>query len=265
MLSLLRRSAPSLLLLSGSFAAWEALASADSATIRLIPPPSAVFTAMANSADRLLRFHIPTTLYEALIGMLIALVVGVCAAAALDFLPLLRRAVYPLLVISQTIPLVAIAPLLILIFGFGVESKIVIVALFAFFPIAVATLDGLTGTDTELVALLKAMGATRGQIWRKVRLPSALPSLFSGLRIAATYAIGGAMIGEFVTAQYGLGQYLRQAFNQSRLDQGFAAVVIASALSVILVACVGLIERLFLSWYFTPERESGWQIERSNG
>ncbi|PJF31463.1 MAG: nitrate ABC transporter permease [Candidatus Thermofonsia Clade 1 bacterium] len=265
MIALLRRGAPSFLLLGASFAAWEALASADSATVRLIPSPSAIFAAMANSAERLVRFHIPTTLYEALIGTLIALIIGVCAAALLDFLPLLRRAAYPLLVISQTIPLVAIAPLLILIFGFGVESKIVIVALFAFFPITVATLDGLTSTDTELVALLRSMGATGAQIWRKVRLPSALPSLFSGLRIAATYAIGSAMIGEFVTAQYGLGQYLRQAFNQSRLDQGFAAVIIASALSVIFVMCVRLVERLFLRWYFTPDRESGWQTQRSNG
>jgi ABC-type nitrate/sulfonate/bicarbonate transport system permease component len=261
MVRLLRRSAPSLSLLIASFAVWEVLASADSATLRLIPPPSAVFTAMAASADRLLRLHIPTTLYEALIGTAIALIIGVSAAALLDFLPALRRAAYPLLVISQTIPLVAIAPLLILIFGFGVESKIVIVALFGFFPITVATLDGLTATDAELVALLRAMGANRLQIWRKVRLPSALPSLFSGLRIAATYAIGGAMIGEFVTAQYGLGQYLRQAFNQSRLDQGFAAVVIASALSVALVASIALAERLLLRWYFTPERESGWHIE----
>ncbi|MDW8299571.1 MAG: ABC transporter permease [Anaerolineae bacterium] len=265
MVSLLRRSAPSLLLLSGSFAAWEVLARADSATTRLIPPLSAVFTAMANSAERLVRFHIPTTLYEALLGTLIALMLGICAAAVLDFLPVIRRAAYPLLVVSQTIPLVAIAPLLILIFGFGVESKIVIVALFGFFPITVAMLNGLLSTDTELVALLRSMGATGIQIWRKARLPSALPSLFSGLRIAATYAIGSAMIGEFVTAQYGLGQYLRQAFNQSRLDQGFAAVLIASTLSIVLVACVGLIERLLLRWYFTPDRESGWQVKRSNG
>lgn len=265
MIAVLRRSAPSLILLGVGFAAWEVGASADSGATRLIPPPSAIFAAMSNSAERLVRFHIPTTLYEALMGLLIALIIGVIAAALLDFLPFLRRAVYPLLVVSQTIPLVAIAPLLILIFGFGVESKIVIVTLFAFFPITVATLDGLTSTDTELVALLRAMGATGGQIWRKVRLPSALPSLFSGVRIAATYAVGSAMIGEFVTAQYGLGQYLRQAFNQSRLDQGFAAVIIAAALSVILVLCIRLVERLLLGWYFTPDRESGWQTQRSNG
>ena len=138
MVRLLRRSAPPLSLLTAGFAVWEILASADSATLRLIPPPSAVFAAMTASADRLLRLHIPTTLYEALVGTALALIIGVSATALLDFLPMLRRAAYPLLVISQTIPLVAIAPLLILIFGFGVESKIVIVALFGFFPITVA-------------------------------------------------------------------------------------------------------------------------------
>ncbi len=236
---------------------WEVLARADTARTRIIPPPSEVVTALIRSADPLLRLHIPTTLVEAGIGLLVALILGVTLAALLDFFPLLRRAVYPLLVVSQTIPIVAIAPVLILILGFGIWPKVAVVALFGFFPIAVAMVDGLTGTDPDLTALLRAMGATRQQIWRKVRLPSALPSLFSGVRIAAAYAIGGAIIGEYVTAQYGLGQYLRTAFNQARVDQGFGAAGIAAALSVGMVAVVNLIERLSLRWYYA--RQTHWE------
>jgi len=252
-----RRWGPPALAFGLTLVGWEVLARADTARTRIVPPPSEVAAALIRSADPLLRLHIPTTLLEAVIGLLVALVLGVALAALLDFFPLLRRAVYPLLVVSQTIPIVAIAPVLILILGFGIWPKVAVVALFGFFPIAVAMVDGLTGTDPDLIALLRAMGATRQQIWRKVRLPSALPSLFSGVRIAAAYAIGGAIIGEYVTAQYGLGQYLRTAFNQARIDQGFGAAGIAAALSVGMVGLVSLIERLSLRWYYA--RQTHWE------
>lgn len=252
-----RRWGPPTLAFGLTVLLWEVFARAETARTRIVPPPSDVLAALIRSADPLLRLHIPTTLLEALIGLLVALILGVGGAALLDFFPLLRRAVYPLLVVSQTIPIVAIAPVLILILGFGIWPKVAVVALFGFFPIAVAMVDGLTGTDPDLIALLRAMGATRRQIWRKVRLPSALPGLFSGLKIAAAYAIGGAIIGEYVTAQYGLGQYLRTAFNQARIDQGFGAAGVAAALSVGMVAIVNLIERLSLRWYYA--RQSHWE------
>jgi ABC-type nitrate/sulfonate/bicarbonate transport system permease component len=170
----------------------------------------------------------------------------------------LKRAVYPLLVVSQTIPVIALAAVLIIAFGFGIWPKVIVVILFCFFPVAIATVDGLTATDPDLVALLKAMGATRWQIWRKVRFPATLPSFFSGLRIAATYSVTGATVGEFVASQYGLGTYLRSAINQSRNDQAFAAITITALLSIGLVVLVNVLERIALPWYFTEAREAQW-------
>jgi ABC-type nitrate/sulfonate/bicarbonate transport system permease component len=238
---------------------WQVLANADTSHARVIPPPSEVLEALIRTRESLLTRHIPQTMAETLIGMAIALALGVLIAAVLDFSPLLKRAVYPLLVISQTIPIVALAPVLILIFGFGIEPKVVVVVLFCFFPIAVATIDGLTATDPDLVALLRAMGASREQIWRKVRMPSALPSLFSGLRIAATYSVTGAIFGEYVTSQYGLGQYLRSAFSSGNVAQAFVPIVLTALLSIGLVALVALAERLMLPWFYTSAREAHWE------
>ncbi len=252
-----RRWLPALVLM-GLVVAWEVLAKADASTVRIIPAPTEVLDAMVRTRESLLTRHIPQTLTETLIGLGIALALGVGLAALLDLFGALKRALYPLLVVSQTIPIVAIAPVLILVFGFGIEPKIVVVVLFCFFPIVVATLDGLTSTDPDLVALLRAMGATRGQIWRKARFPAALPSLFSGLRIAATYSVTGAIIGEYITSQFGLGQYLRSAYSTGRVDQGFAAIVITAVLSIGLVATVSIIERMALPWYYSEAREAHW-------
>jgi ABC-type nitrate/sulfonate/bicarbonate transport system permease component len=237
---------------------WEILVRLDTSRTRIIPAPSEILEAMLRTRETLLTRHIPQTMLETLLGLGIALVLGVALAALLDFFPTLKQAVYPLLVISQTIPIVALAALLIIIFGFGIEPKVVVVVLFCFFPIAVSTIDGLTGTDPDLVALLRAMGATRSQIWRKVRLPAALPSLFSGLRIAATYSVTGAIVGEYITSQFGLGQYLRSALSSGRSDQAFVSIVITSLLSIGLVALVGIAERIALPWYLTEAREAQW-------
>jgi ABC-type nitrate/sulfonate/bicarbonate transport system permease component len=254
----LRRVVWPALVLIGLIVLWEILVRADTSKTRVIPAPTEIVAALIRTRETLLTRHIPITLLETLLGLTIALTLGLGLAALLDLSRPLKRALYPLLVISQTIPIVAIAPVLILLFGFGIEPKVTVVVLFCFFPITVATVDGLTATDPDLVALLRAIGASRGQIWRKVRLPAALPSLFSGLRIAATYSITGAVVGEYVTSQYGLGQYLRSAYSSGQIDQGFAAVVVASLLSIGLVAVVTLVERLALPWYFTEARESLW-------
>lgn len=256
--NMLRRFGPPLFAVLAIVILWELLARADTSRTRIIPAPSEVLVALVRTRQSLLVAHIPTTLAEALIGLGIAFALGVLLAALLDFSAPLKRAVYPLLVVSQTIPIVAIAPVLILLFGFGAEPKIAVVVLFCFFPVTVATIDGLTSADPDLVALLRAMAASRWQIWRKVRLPSSLPSMFSGLRIAAAYSIGGAVIGEFITAQYGLGQYLRSAYNTGQVDQGFAAIVITAVLSVGLVVFIGAIERLALPWYFGLARQGQW-------
>jgi ABC-type nitrate/sulfonate/bicarbonate transport system permease component len=238
--------------------AWQLAVQADTSTIRIFPAPSDVLAAIVRTRETLFTQHIPQTMLETLIGMALALVLGLLVAAALDFLPLVKQALYPLLVISQTIPTVALAAVLIITFGFDIWPKVIVVILFCFFPIAVATIDGLNATDPDLVALLRAMGASRLQIWRIVRFPAALPSFFSGLRIAATYSVTGAIVGEYITSQYGLGQYLRSAFSRSQIDQAFAAIVITSLLSIGLVGLVALAERLMLPWFFTTARETQW-------
>jgi ABC-type nitrate/sulfonate/bicarbonate transport system permease component len=235
---------------------WQlAVPAADRPVV--IPPPLAIIEAVQRTAP-ILANDMFYTAAATLIGLAISLVVGVGAAALLDLVPLLRQALYPLLVISQTVPLVGIAALLILIFGFEIWSKVAVVVLFCFFPIAVATLDGLQGTDPDLVALLRAMGANRQQIWRKVRFPAALPAFFSGLRIAATYSVTGAVTGEFITAPAGLGRYLRLAYSQSKYDQVFAAIALISLMSLLLVGCVALAERVALPWYFRQIHREEW-------
>lgn len=253
-----KRLLPPLLALLASVVLWHVLTVNVPKRYRIVPTPADVVQAMIQSRETLLNQHIPVTVGETLIGMGIALVLGVTLAAALDFVPIIKRAFYPLLVLSQTIPIIAIAPALILMFGFGIVPKVVVVVLFCFFPITVAMVDGLSATDPDFVALLRAMGATRQQIWRKVRLPSSLPSLFSGLRIAATYSVSGAVVGEFIGAQAGLGQYLRIAYNQNRMEQVFGAILIIAVLSIGLVALVGGIERMALPWFYSQARKSGW-------
>ncbi|MEP7284541.1 MAG: ABC transporter permease [Chloroflexota bacterium] len=249
---------PTLVVLTLLVIIWEIAVQADTSPVRVIPAPSEILAAGLRTRETLLTQHIPQTLLETVIGLAMALVLGLLVAALLDFAPLLKQALYPLLVVSQTIPIVALAAVLIIAFGFGIWPKVIVVVLFCFFPIAVATIDGLAATDPDLVALLRAMGASRGQIWRKVRFPSALPSFFSGLRIAATFSVTGAVVGEYITSQYGLGQYLRSALSQGRNDQAFVSIVITSLLSIGFVGLVTIIELITLPWFFTEARESQW-------
>jgi ABC-type nitrate/sulfonate/bicarbonate transport system permease component len=206
--------------------------------------------------DLLLSEHIPETLWETLAGLSIAVVLGVLIAALMDFSPLLRWVLYPLLVISQTIPVFAIAILLILVFGFGSGPKIAVVVLFCFFPVALNTFTGLHAADPELLSLLRAMGASTVQVWTKARLPASMPSFFSGLRIAATYSVVGAIFGEYITAQRGLGVFLKRSYSSFRLDQAYLAIILTALLSLLLVLLVNLVERLALRWYYTAGRTS---------
>jgi ABC-type nitrate/sulfonate/bicarbonate transport system permease component len=164
-----------------------------------------------------------------------------------------------LLVASQTIPIMALAPLLVIWFGYGLASKAAVVALVCFFPVAVATADGLRGADPDLLALLRSMGASRRQVLFKVRLPGALPGFFSGLKIAVTYSVIGAIIGEWVGAGRGLGVYMIRSANAFATAQVFAAIGVTSLVSVLLFLAVSALERLCLPWYYTAAREEQWE------
>lgn len=237
---------------------WLTLTAADSSTARVIPTPGDVWAAFVRNRQTLLTLHIPTTLLETLIGLLLALLLGVGLALLLDWSPLARQMLFPLLVVSQTIPTIALAPVLILIFGFGIEPKVTVVVLFCVFPIMVNTLEGLTATSPDAVLLLRSLGADRWQTWRKARWPSALPGLFSGLRIAATYSVAGAIVGEYVSSNAGIGQYMRLAYASAHLDQVFVAIVITALLSLALVALVTAVERLIIPWHYAHLQTGQW-------
>ncbi|MCZ7541464.1 MAG: ABC transporter permease [Anaerolineae bacterium] len=222
----------------------------------IFPSVDAVRGAWEAHQGRLLEEHIPETLWETLAGLAIATVLGVTIAALMDFSRVLRWLLYPLLVVSQTIPIFAIAILLILIFGFGSGPKITVVVLFCFFPVALNTFSGLQSADPELLSLLRAMGASARQVWMKARLPAAMPSFFAGLRIAATYSVVGAIFGEYITAQRGLGVFLKRSYSSFRLDQAYLAILLTALLSLLLVLLVTLVERLALRWYYTSRRTS---------
>jgi ABC-type nitrate/sulfonate/bicarbonate transport system permease component len=256
----LREVFPPTLLVGFTLLAWQVVSVRSGLGAFILPsPPQVVAAAVETRA--LLGPAIATTMVETALGLVVALALGVAIAAAMDLSVFVRRALYPILVASQTVQILAIAPLLIIWFGFGLLPKVLIVVLVCFFPLAVSTADGLASADPDLVALLRSMGARRGQIWRRIRLPSALPSFFSGLRVAVTYSVVGATIGEWVGGSAGLGLYMLRSKNALATDQVFVAIVITSALSIGLFTLVYALERAVLPWYYTAQRRTQWEGE----
>lgn len=224
----------------------------------LLPSPTAILKAAWN-ARHLLGPHILQTTLETILGFSLALIVGIGLGLLIDYSSLLRNALYPLLVVSQTVPTVAIAPLLVIWFGYGLLPKVLVVGLICFFPIVVSTADGLRSTDPELIGLLRTMGATRAAIFTKVRLPGALPAIYSGVRIAITYSVVGAILGEWVGASQGLGIFMLRATNSFRTDWVFVSIAITAILSLLLFALVSIIERATLRWYYSAARQENWE------
>lgn len=248
---------PPLVVIGLAVVLWEVIALVSGLPPFVLPSPLRV--ALAGWETRaLLGEAIATTMLETGLGLAAALLFGVALAAAMDLSTFLRRALYPILVASQTVQILAIAPLLIIWFGFGLLPKVIIVVLVCFFPLAVSTADGLASADPDLISLLRAMGASRGQIWRVVRLPSALPAFFSGLRVAVTYSIVGATIGEWVGGSAGLGLYMLRSKNALATDQVFVAIVITTLLSIGLFVLVYVVERAALPWYYSAQRAEQW-------
>ncbi|HQA68476.1 MAG TPA: ABC transporter permease [Aggregatilineales bacterium] len=237
---------------------WHLLATQTGLSAFILPSPVQVIQAGWRTRA-LLGEAIAVTMLETAIGLGVALVLGVVLAAAIDLSSFLRRALYPILVASQTVQILAIAPLLIIWFGFGLLPKVLIVVLISFFPLAVSMADGLASTDPDLIALLRSMGASRSQIWRMARLPAAMPSFFSGLRVAVTYSVVGATIGEWVGGSAGLGLYLLRSKNALQTDQVFVAMLITTLLSIGLFVLVWLIERAALPWYYSAQRTEQWE------
>ena len=240
------RVAP-LVLVAVLLALWEAYVRLADVNPVLLPGPVRIVEALWTYRADALRHALPTVI-ETLVGFAFAVVLAIAAAAAMDRAPVVRRAVEPILVTSQTIPVVAIAPLFLLWFGFGLAPKVLVVILVTFFPIVVALLDGLRSAPPEAADLMRSYGATDGQAFRHLRWPTALPALFTGLRISAVYAVIGAVFGEYVGAREGLGIWMQLSQNAFRTDLVFAAIVVTAALSLVLYAIVGALRRLVIPW-----------------
>jgi len=243
-----RRMVPAIVAIAVLFVAWEAYARLAGLPAIVLPPPSRVLAALWEFRLDALR-HAATTCVEAVLGLSVSLVFGIATAVAMDRVTVVRRAIEPLLVGSQTIPIVAIAPLLVIWFGFGIEPKILVIVLITFFPITIGLLDGLAATPASGSDLLRSMGATDDQAFVKLRWPGALPSLFTGLRIAAAYAVVGAVFGEYVGAVSGLGIWMQVSQNAFRTDLVLGAVLVTAVISLALYGAVGVAERLVIPWH----------------
>ena len=253
-----KRFAPPAALVVGLLILWQGATIIWPIESYLLPSPWEILRA-AFEAQSLLGPHIWQTVQETILGFGLALAVGLGLGLLIDASPLIRDALYPLLVVSQTIPIVAIAPLLVIWLGYGIWPKIIVVGLICFFPIVVNTADGLRSVDPEAANLLRTMGASRGDIFRLVRFPGALPSVFTGIKIAITYSVVGAILGEWVGASRGLGIFMLRSTNSFRTDWVFVSIGIIALLSVLLFAMVAVIERLALPWYFSAQRQERWE------
>lgn len=229
------------------FFIWEILALGDLISIRFLPAPSAILIALIDNWS-IIAPHAAQTVLETIIGFIIAIILGIGIALLLDLSPWIRRALYPVIVTSQTIPMIALAPLLLFWFGFDLMPKVIMVVLFCFFPIAVSSANGLASTDHELLKLLKSMNASYFQALKFVRIPNALPHFFSGLKIAAAYSITGAIVGEYVGAYQGLGIYMKLAANSQAAVLVFAAIFVTTFLSLLLFGFVIIIEKITTPW-----------------
>jgi ABC-type nitrate/sulfonate/bicarbonate transport system permease component len=256
-----RRLGPPVALVAALLIAWELYARASGVSPFVLPPPSRVLASLWQFRELALRHAIPTVV-ETLLGFAVSIVAAVAAAIAMDRIAVVRRAVEPLLVGSQTVPIVAIAPLVVVWFGFGLLPKILVVVLVTFFPITVAVLAGFASTAAESTELMRSFGASAGQTFRKLRWPSGLAGLFTGLRISATYAVVAAVIAEYVGATEGLGIWMQLSQRSFRTDLVFAAILLTAALSIGLHAIVVAAELAVIPWYRAsrtarqPERSS---------
>ena len=227
----------------------------------LLPAPSVIAMTLVVSRGLLLD-HTFVTFVEVVIGFGLSLLGGVLLACGIAASRTLERALYPFVIASQMVPIIVIAPLLLIWVGYGLAPKVIVVALTAFFPIVVNMVDGLRSVDPDVVNLLRTMGASRWQIFVKVQMPTSLPFLFSGLRVAMAVSVIGAVIGEWVGSSQGLGYLMIRSKPQFLTERVFAAIVALSVMGVALFGLVGVVEKLAIPWWHNEQRQrSLWQEE----
>ena len=240
-------SMPAVLALLIILAAWQLFCMTGLLPAFMLPSPAAVIRALAGDLPTIL-YHARISVTESLIGLGLGVVLAFLMATVMDRFLLMNRALYPLLIITQTIPTIAIAPILVLWMGFGMAPKIALVVITTFFPIAVGLLDGYRSVDGDAVDLMRAMGAQRRQIFRHLKAPAALGQFFSGLKISASYAVVGAVVSEWLGGFEGLGVYMTRVKKAYAFDRMFAVIVVIIVISLLLMLLVSGIRKLAMPW-----------------
>jgi len=226
---------------------WQIVVWAFSVPVYLLPSPAATIRAILDDGDLLLK-HIATTVAETLSGLGIALILGISLALAMHRSRLLRDLLYPHLVLSQAVPLIAIAPMILIWFGLGVTAKILVVAFVCFFPITVNSYEGFRAVDPAYAELLDTLGASWFDRYRHLYVPATLPGIVSGAKIAATYSVLGAVVGEWLGGSVGIGVYMTRSLQSFRTERLFGAIVIVMALSFALFKIVDIGGALLTPW-----------------
>tara|TARA_B100001013_G_C24533205_1_gene411656 strand:+ start:107 stop:889 length:783 start_codon:yes stop_codon:yes gene_type:complete len=216
---------------------WEILVKVFDVKTWLLPSPTMIFLEIVNSFSLIMK-HTLITINEIIVGLAIAIIMGLLLAWIMVWSRVIERTIYPIVIASQTIPIIALAPLLLVWVGPEVTSKIIVVVLISFFPIVVTVTDGLRNIDKEMVAMFKTFGANRWQTLFKLQIPHSLPSMFSGMKVAAVSAVIGAVVGEWVGGQGGLGWLIKVSGPQFQTDRVFASIVVLSITAVILFLIV---------------------------
>jgi ABC-type nitrate/sulfonate/bicarbonate transport system permease component len=250
---MLKRNLPSIAAVAALVLLWQTVCSLGWVPGYMLPSPVQVVQAFLSELPLLFENSL-ITLQEAFLGLLLGVTVGFLAAVLMDAFEILYKAFYPLLILTQTIPSVAIAPLLVLWFGYEMTPKIILIVISTFFPVTVGLLEGFRGVDKDAVNLLRSMGAGKWQIFRYIKAPSALPSFFSGLRIAAAYSVVGAVISEWLGGFGGLGVYMTRVKKAFAFDKMFAVIFLISAISLALMALVELAQKKCMPYRYLDQK-----------
>lgn len=250
----IRNNTPAIVAILLIIGIWQLVCSLELVPVFMLPSPVDVVRAFIGDFDLLMQ-HSAVTMQEAVYGLAIGITMGLLIAVLMDMFDILYRASYPVLVITQTIPTIAIAPLLVLWFGYEMAPKIILVVLATFFPLAVGLLDGFRSVDRDEIDLLRSMGAGKMKLFRYVKFPSALPNFFSGLKIATSYAVVAAVISEWLGGFMGLGVYMTKVKKAYAFDKMFAVIILISLVSLLLIFIVNVLEKKCMPYRNLEENE----------
>jgi ABC-type nitrate/sulfonate/bicarbonate transport system permease component len=247
MIKLLNKGWRPMLVLVLFFIIWECVSRYSEIPKWLLPAPSIIFTEAMTNYSMFLSDAVATT-WLSIFGFMIGSIVGIALAILLHLIPTLKNSLYPFLILSQNVPIIVLAPLLVIWFGFGYLPKIIIITIVCFFPVTIASLDGFKNVPKEFIHYMRMSGATSWQIFTKLEFPNALPPIFSGLKISATYSVMGAVISEWLGSEKGIGVYMTLSSSSFRTDRVFLAIFMIILLSLLFYSVIVLVEKRIIKW-----------------